>query len=226
MRPVQNKGVFSRVGIFLFFAQIVFLHGCATPGAGEQEEISPVLSFEADTREVNVRTPAKQIGSAYHVKIKIKKGDFEWVIPVWVKPDEKVSYLDPAIMRLLGWPAREPFEVDEVSIGGAAVRISRFGTGNSDWYDSPEFSKSCCAGVLGQDVLRFFLITFVPKSPTHLEWKQLPDAPIPGDEPAFFQSQQELKGLFSLESAKYKTYDLSRVSYVLDPRAKQVIFKP
>lgn len=177
------------------------------------------LSLDSSAQN-SVRTPARRMGAAYSVKIKLVKNEFDWVVPVWVKPDQKESTLDPGLMRLLGWP-NVPFEFDEVSMSGHRLQIKRLGTQKSDWYASTEFTKNCCAGVLGQDVLSQFVVRFSPKDPVHLIWTHVAEA----DRTPKMISDQLLKGLFQVGSSKIGSRDFSKTPYVLDFRKKEILFE-
>jgi hypothetical protein len=167
-----------------------------------------------------IRTPAKLYGSAYSVKLKVVKGDFEWVLPMWVKPDQKKSSLDPGIMRLMGWTGAR-FEFDQVSLSGTRLPILKFESGKADWFASREFTKNCCAGVIGQDILSQFVTRFDPRTPVHILWTQ-----IYGEvHPAPVTPASSLSSLFNIQSKMFGRRDLSQTPYVLDLRQKEIRFE-
>jgi hypothetical protein len=154
------------------------------------------FSSFAQTAE-QFRTPAKLYAGAYTVKIQLKKGYTEYDVPFFIKPDQAESTLDPTLIRELGF-SEKTFHFDSVRIAGKKIDHHQFKPMKSEWAFVPDFAKSCCAGVLGRDVLSRFEIRFDPGSPIHIVWKRLPSkSENEVFKPAFLA---ELKKLFSLAS--------------------------
>jgi len=141
------------------------------------------------------RTPAKLYAGSYTIKIHLKKGYTEYDVPFFIKPDQAESTVDPTLLKELGY-GEKTFHFDHVKLSGKEIDHHQFKPMKSEWAFVPDFAKSCCAGVLGRDVLSRFEIRFDPKSPTHILWKRLPIKPENEVlKPAFLS---ELKKLFSL----------------------------
>jgi hypothetical protein len=139
------------------------------------------------------RTPAKLYAGAYSVKIQLKKGLVEYDVPMWIKPDQAESTLDPVLMRDLGFQERT-MEFDRVRIAGKNLPIRKFKTMKSEWAFVPDYARSCCHGVLGRDLLEAFELTFSPASPTHIVWQ-----PVFHEAVAKPLPMNDLKKLFSIE---------------------------
>ena len=159
------------------------------------------------------RTPVKRQGGAYTVKLSIKRNIYEYTVPVWVRPDMAQSTLDRTMLKDLGWIYPD-LEADEFKLSNEEIGHPHFKNAKSDWVTLPDFPKTCCYGVLGQDLLRNYEILFDPQDPSHLEWKVVVDqsqSPIPA---SFSRS---LASLFSLRSEVIKVdgkkVDLSEVPY-------------
>lgn len=161
------------------------------------------------------RTPAKMYAGAFTVKLQLKKNFTEYDVPMWIKPDQAESSIDPLLLSELGYSDKE-LVFDEVLISGFKLEQKKFKRAKSEWAFVPDFAKSCCHGVIGRDILQKFEIRFDPKAPPHLEWKPLAassEAPVYSS--AFLNS---LKPLFSLE----KTIN---VPYLLNLREGRLHFE-
>ncbi len=145
------------------------------------------------------RTPAKLYGSAYSVKILLKRKGFDYLVPVWVKPDQKESTLDQSLLLDLGWVYPD-LKADSVSLSGARIDIVRFKNLKSDWFVSDHFGKSCCHGVIGQDILKDFVVRFDPNSPVHLEWTRISERELRKTN-LTKDFSKKIKALFSVTSA-------------------------
>jgi hypothetical protein len=169
------------------------------------------------------RTPARMYGTAYSVKIKLKRGEFDWVVPVWIKPDQKISSFDPATMGLMGW-AEPKFYFDEVSISGEKIEKKSYASAKSEWAYFPDYAKSCCVGVIGQDILKDFQIYFDPRPPAHLEWTRLvskdPNYPMRSKK----ISEADLKGIFNVQGTSFQKHDLTVIPYTLNLRENRLEF--
>lgn len=176
------------------------------------------ISSLAQGNDVSFRTPARRYGTAYSIKMTLKKKGFEYVIPVWVKPDQKVSSLDRSLILEMGWTYPE-LKAEEVSLSGEKLEYAQFQNQKSDWVGRPEFPKPCCAGIIGQDILKDFEVKFDPRPPAHLEWTRIivSEAPSPKKDRVFFES---LKDMFSLKKEivklQGKSVDLSHVPLLLN----------
>ena len=176
---------------------------------------STVLASDAHAESLeHFRTPAKRYGSAYSIKMSIRREGFEYDIPMWVKPDSKESTLDRNQLAELGWIYKD-FKVEEAAMSGEVIDPPAFKNLKTEWAYVPEFPKSCCYGIIGQDILRKFEVRFDPNPPAHLEWTRIdPVAPkktIPTG---------QLAALFSLRSISAimhkQKVDLSRTPYEIN----------
>jgi hypothetical protein len=178
-------------------------------------------------QNVSFRTPAKRFGSAYSVKITLRKDGFTYDIPVWIKPDQQVSSLDHDQLTELGWnyPGVKP---EDIVISDETLDIPGFKNEKSEWAYVPDFSKSCCYGIIGQDILKDFEIRFDPNPPCHLEWTRINREAKPIKVNASLQ--RELARLFSLHSVHEKfgkkEIDLSTTPYRLNLDQETLIFEP
>lgn len=179
-------------------------------------------SARADNLD-NFRTPAKRYGSAYSIKMSIRREGFEYDIPVWVKPDLKESTLDRDQLAELGWTYRD-FKVEEAALSGEVLDPPAYKNLKTEWAYVPEFPKSCCYGIIGQDILKKFEVRFDPNPPAHLEWTRLQPAGSKKSIPA-----SQLAALFSLRSISAsvgkKKVDLSRTAYRLNLSAGTLEFE-
>ena len=177
-------------------------------------------------QNVSFRTPAKRYGSAYSVKITLRKDGFTYDIPVWIKPDQKVSTLDHDQLTELGWNYNG-VKPEDIVISDETLDIPGFKNEKSEWAYVPDFSKSCCYGIIGQDILKDFEIRFDPNPPSHLEWTRIIHEPKPVKASAQFQ--KELSQLFSLHSVREKfgkkEVDLSITPYRLNIDQQTVTFE-
>ena len=171
------------------------------------------LGFNAKASN-HFRTPAKRYGSAYSIKITIWRGGFSYVIPVWVRPDQKESTLDRGQMAFMGWTFPD-LNAEEVEASGGSLPIKNFKAGRSDWAVTPEYPRNCCMGVLGQDLLNQYQLRFDPRAPAHIEWTRVEAS----EKPKAVKLETQLKSLFSIhtETAKVgsELYDLSSTPYTL-----------
>ena len=161
------------------------------------------------------RTPAKLFAGAYSVKLMVKKDFTDYDVPVWIKPDQAESTLDASFMKDLGYV--EPvMSFEEVNLSNEALEKKKFNNLMSEWAFVPDFFKSCCYGVIGQDILRDFEVRFDPRPPAHLEWKHiLTNKNQVKLKPAFLA---ELKKLFSLTH-------LNEVPFVLNLQEQKLVFE-
>jgi hypothetical protein len=183
-------------------------------------------SASAD-QNVSFRTPAKLFGSAYSVKITLRKDGFTYDIPVWIKPGQKVSTLDHDQLTELGWnyPGVKP---EDIVISDEALDVPGFTNEKSEWAYVPDFSKSCCYGIIGQDILKDFEILFDPNPPSHLEWTRITREAKPVRFNAHLE--KELALLFSLHSVHEKfgnkEINLSTTPYRLNLDQGSLVFEP
>jgi hypothetical protein len=185
-----------------------------------------------DKKDDEFRTPAKRYGSAYTMKLTLKRGLTEYVTTMWVKPDQAESTLDYNQMKELGWSEpldpKKPFmNFDDASIVGTPIEKTSFKNQKAEWAYVPDFPRSCCYGVIGRDILSQYRVKFVPKNPTHLEWTKVAFDPATKI-PATFT--QFLANLFSFRSEQgtyqKKRLDLSEVGYTLDLSERKLEFAP
>jgi hypothetical protein len=183
--------------------------------------------FSFADHEVSFRTPAKRYGSAYSIKLVLMRNGFTYDVPVWVKPDQRESSLDFYQLAELGWndPRLKP---ELMSMSDESLEIPKFKNGKSDWANLPVFSRSCCYGVIGQDVLRDFEVRFDPTPPAHLEWTRVvPEEDSQAERKKF---RPELSGLFSVHSiygtVQGKKIDFSHTPYRLSLMKSELVMEP
>ncbi len=123
-------------------------------------------------RHESFRTPVKMLGAAYTVKLSLKRDLVEYEVPVWIKPDQAHSTLDRAQLKDLGWIFNN-MRPDDVSLSGESLDFKEFKDAKSDWAYPPEYPKTCCYGVLGNDILKQFRLEFDPQPPAHIVWNRL-----------------------------------------------------
>jgi hypothetical protein len=182
-------------------------------------------SASAQNNEV-FRSPAKQYAGAMSVKMQLRKGFTEYTVPMWIKPDQAVSTLDPVLMKELGFEDRK-FDFETVKISGELVDHEHYQSMKSEWAFVPDFAKSCCHGVIGRDILKEYEIRVVPGTPAHVEWRRLISKPeLPPLKPAFLA---ELKKLFSLSVEMDRPFVLNLQEGLLkfdgpEPKHEPVLF--
>jgi hypothetical protein len=173
------------------------------------------------------RTPAKVYGSAYSIKMTVSRNGFTYDIPVWVKPDQKTSSLDHDQIADLGWIYKN-LKAEEVLFSEESVEVPDFINQKAEWAYVPDFAKSCCYGVIGQDILKKYDVRFDPNPPAHLEWTNLNEEDKNLKANAKFTS--ELKALFSIRSTTAtisgKKIDLSKTPYRLKLASQEITFEP
>jgi hypothetical protein len=187
----------------------------ATPAAP-----TPVPSYapvvQTSPNESMIRTPAKLYGSAYSIKITLSREGFTYDIPVWVKPSQKVSSLDREQMADLGWIYKD-VKPEDVTMSGETLDAPKFLNSKAELAYVPDFSKSCCYGTIGQDILKNFEVRFVPNPPSHLEWIKNTDTDS-SQKPS--KLPKGLESLFTIHSTKgtfnKNKIDLSRTPYRLN----------
>ena len=172
----------------------------------------------------NFRTPAKLYGTAYSIKVTLKRDGTEFVAPFWVKPDQAQSSIDLKMMAELGWYYQDA-RIDEMKLADQVMTPPPFKKMKSDWAFVPEFPRTCCYGILGQDFLKRYQILFSPNLPTHLEWNELDDV----EEASKKKAPASLASLFNLHSDVVEfqkaKLDLADVPYELNLARGQLQFK-
>jgi hypothetical protein len=180
--PSKNKSQCRMQSILLGWISITVANLMVAPTASAQNN------------EV-FRTPAKQYAGAMSVKMQLRKGFTEYTVPMWIKPDQAVSTLDPVLIKELGFEDRK-YDFETVKLSGELVDHEHYQPMKSEWAFVPDFPKSCCHGVIGRDILKEYEIRVVPGTPAHIEWRRLISKPATTAlKPAFLS---ELKKLFSL----------------------------
>lgn len=179
----------------------------------------------ADSNE-SFRTPAKVYGSAYSIKLTLRRDGFTYDIPVWVKPDQKISSLDRDQLNDLGWIYKDNTP-EEIIASGQPFDSPKFQNKKSDWAYLPDFAKACCYGIIGQDILREYEIKFDPNPPAHLEWQKIsaekPEKSEKADQyhKGAAKFQKSLTELFSLRSDR-----LARTAFTLNLSKNELRFDP
>ncbi len=154
----------------------------------------PLVSVAAE-QSASFRTPARQYAGAISVKLQLRKGFTEYDVPVWIKPDQSESTLDPVLMRDFGFNEKL-LAFDTVRLSGQSIGKKQFKPMKSEWAIVPDYAKSCCHGVIGRDILQDFEIRVVPGTPAHIVWKRVEG----GSSQESFKPEflGELKKLFTL----------------------------
>jgi hypothetical protein len=179
------------------------------------------MQFASDCVQASTfRSPAKRYAGAYSIKVALKKDLVEYDVPMWIKPDQEKSSLDPTLMKDLGFQDPD-FTFSSVKISGQQIGKTKFSKMPSEWAFVPDFAKSCCFGVIGQDILSRFEVRFDPGSPVHLEWKKLGE----GSKALAFSGafKNKLKDLFSLSNTADVPYVLNLREQKLDVQGKPPI---
>ena len=177
--------------------------------------------------EESFRSPAKRYGSAYSIKVSLYRNGVEFVAPMWVKPDQKESTIDPRQLVFMGWNYKDALSEDVV-ISGRHFGKKQFKTARSDWAVKPEYPKNCCMGVIGQDFLKHYRLRFDPAVPVHIEWTKRP-AMVDQDSSRQRDFENSIQPLFSVRSEVIKVgqrqYDLASTPFVLDFAARTIVFE-
>ena len=182
------------------------------------------------------RTPAKRFGAAYSIKAEVVRDGFRYVIPVWIRPDQKESSLDPGQMRFAGW-AYKDYRAEQVVLSGHPLGEVLFKTARSDWAVKPEYPKNCCMGVIGQDLLSKYRLRFDPRPPVHIEWsriepsKEVAQAGAKTDDKTPARDfDEQLRPLFTTRSeviqVRGNRYNMSSTPFELDLSAQKLVFEP
>jgi len=173
------------------------------------------------------RTPAKRYGAAYSIKVSVFRNGVEFVAPMWVRPDQKESTLDPGQMAFMGWTYKDQ-RADEVMLSGQRFGKRQFKNSRSDWAVKPEYPENCCMGVIGQDFLSDYRLRFDPKAPVHIEWTHL-DGGKHSDAKNAGEFQSKIRPLFSVKSEVVKIgaqhYDLGSTPFTLDFQTREIRFE-
>ena len=178
------------------------------------------------------RTPAKRYGAAYSVKATLVRQGFTFVIPMWIRPDQKESTLDPGQLRYMGWNLND-MQADQMSLSGENLGRVRFKAARSDWAVKPEYPKNCCMGVIGQDLLSRFRLRFDPATPVHVEWERVAvknaKEEKSGGHPGSQDFESLLRPLFSVTNEVVRVgksqYDLATTPFVLNVSAGELQFE-
>jgi hypothetical protein len=174
-----------------------------------------------------IRTPAKRYGAAYSIKVSLFRNGVEFLTPMWVKPDQKESTIDPRQMVFMGWNFKDAV-AEDVVISGLHFGKKRFKTARSDWAVKPEYPKNCCMGVIGQDFLDQYRLRFDPAVPVHIEWTK-GTAITTEDSKKEREFDSRIQPLFSVRSEVVKVgprqYDLGSTPFVLDFRSRTLVFE-
>ena len=187
------------------------------------------LSFAYADHNESFRTPIRRYGSAYSVKLTLKRQVTQYTIPVWIKPDQKTSSLDQSLLKDMGWTYAD-LRADEVSLSGEAIDHFVFKAAKSDWVAPPEYAKVCCYGVIGQDILKNFRLELDPQTPAHIVWTRI----IHRGQALSSSFEHVLTELFSLHHEKIKIVgagnhgkeiDFAQTPYVLDLSEEELQFQ-
>jgi hypothetical protein len=209
-KPTHKNQSFVFLFCFLLAAKVF-----AFASWGDREPTpTPVVE---DNPEHTFRAPAKLYGAAYSIKVTVNRDGTGFDAPFWVRPDQAVSTIDLKQFLDLGWYYKD-LKMDSLTIGGQNIDIPEFKNAKSDLAFVPDFPKTCCFGVIGQDILKNYRVHFMPRPPSHLEFTRVP----PPEESTSLPKKilMELKSLFSVDTDRRtiggKKVDLSDVSYELN----------
>ena len=223
-----QKRMLSSLLAGLFFCLTAFAASEPNHGVVTLPTISglPTVSQPAPQAQNVFRTPAKLYGGAYSIKLSIKRDKFEYELPVWVKPDQKESSLDKSLLHEMGWVYPD-LRADQVLLSGEKMVVKNFKNQRSDWAGKPDFPKPCCYGVIGQDILKDYQLTFVPTAPAHIEWIRIENEV---DQLKLKQDfLAKLRAIFSIRKQKVaigsQKEDLSKATYTLDVSQGELIFQ-
>jgi|GEM_PF-2321471 len=179
------------------------------------------------------RTPAKRYGGAYSVLVSLYRNGVEFVVPMWVRPDQKESTIDPTQLVFMGWTFKEP-RTEDLVIAGQHFGKKTFKVARSAWALKPEYPKNCCMGVLGRDFLSGYRLRFDPASPVHIEWFEVEQAP-PATAGTMKNAQEirrfeaSIPSLFSVRSEVVRLdsrqFDLASTPFVLDFVNRKLTFE-
>jgi hypothetical protein len=188
--------------------------------------VFPTLAIAGGSESTSFRTPAKRYGAAYSVKVTLVRNGENYVVPMWIRPDQKLSSIDPGQLALSGWNPKDA-KADDVVLSLEHLGSWKFRTSRSDWAVKPEYPKNCCDGVIGQDILKFYKLRFDPRAPVHIEWTHVgSDSAETAGERAEFEKR--IGSLFSVKSEVVRVggdqYDLSITPYELDFPGRRVTF--
>ena len=159
------------------------------------------VTAQAHADPVHFRTPVKMLGTAYTIKISLRRAMVEYEVPVWIRPDLPRSLLDRAQLKDLGWIFKD-VKPDGLRFSGEKIDFWNFADARTDWAYPPEYPKTCCYGVIGRDILEKYRLRFEPQKPAHIEWTRLEEGPSRGSS----RFAMGLKSLFNLheESVRYE----------------------
>jgi hypothetical protein len=205
----------------------VFLFRVAMSADAAVHEAVSLRASESASQS-NFRTPAKRYGSAYSIKVSLWRQGIEYVAPMWLKPGQKDSSIDPGQMIFMGWNFKDSL-AEDVVISGRRFGKKQFKTARSDWAVKPEYPKNCCMGVIGQDLLKEFRLRFDPVAPVHIEWTRREGASMPENATSEREFESQIQPLFSVRSevirVGHRQYDLGSTPFVLDFVAKTILFE-
>jgi len=200
-----------------------------SPTLSPVPSVSPSGTPTPVEHSYSFRTPAKQYGSAYSVKVSLRRDGTEYVAPFWVKPDEEHSSMDRKQMVELGWYFQDT-QFDEALVSGHLIALPKLKNEKADWAFIPEFPRSCCFGVLGQDILNHYTIRFDPNKPAHLEWTEISTFDKPIARKIEHKWNVDLKSLFSYrtDQASYlgDKIDMGDTPYIVDFDQRTVTVEP
>ena len=216
---MQLQRTISLLAVFFLAMSVAY---AKEPSVAEDDIIREPEQLPADMAIPHlIRVPAKLYGAAYTIKVALKRDGTEFLAPFWIKPDEPVSSIDLKQFEDLGWYFKNT-NYDELRISGKLISSSadskiKFKNSKSAWAHYPQFPRTCCSGILGQDFLKLYRIKFDPKRPTHLDL-------LPSQESASPQMstsmKEALKPLFNITSDRVnllgKKVDLSEDGYWID----------
>jgi len=189
---------------------------------------TPVATPQSTPSDLVVRTPAKRYGSAYSIKITLSREGFTYDVPVWVKPDQKESTLDRDQLADLGWVYKD-VKPEDITMSGETLDVPVFKNLKTEWAYVPDFSRSCCYGVIGQDILKHYEVRFDPTPPVHLEWIKL-TAEEEAPRKTRSTLQKELPRLFTIRSTHgtfgKQKINLDRTPYRLNLAKGELNFEP
>lgn len=115
-----------------------------------------VFFFTIESFSASLRMPARLFGQAVSVRVRLSHGNVKTSIPVWVDLNQKETQFDRAGLEEMGYrfvqgkkldDAVDAIEVGDQVFQNVPMRLKA----NLEIAHVPDFSATCCLGVLGRD---------------------------------------------------------------------------
>lgn len=145
-------------------------------------------SVSAFATKLTVRTPAKYLDDRFTINVEFQYGKMKYVVPFFVDPNVKTSIFDLRQFGALAYLGKKPVW-DKILISGYDLGIKTFKNGDAEEAFMPNFVRSCCYGILGQDILKDFQVVAFDDVPAYIEWFKID--PSTQDKPTFFVREKK-----------------------------------